>query len=51
MLRADSLWLDAIHCMNHSIEIALKDAFVQSYVEEIFNISMAIHCTYEKSQK
>lgn len=51
LLKADSPWLVTMHCMNHRLELALKDAFSQSYVEEIINILTGIYFTYEKSPK
>ena len=48
LLRVDSPWLVAIHCMNHHIELTHMAAFVQSYVEEIMNILTAFHSTYER---
>ena len=29
LLRADSLWLVAMHCLIHCIELAIKDAFIR----------------------
>lgn len=51
LLRKDMPWLVAIHCFNHRLELAAKDACSSSYLEEISTMLLNLHYTYEKSPK
>ena len=35
LLREDLPWLVAIHCLNHRLELAVKDAFTKTYMDEV----------------
>jgi hypothetical protein len=41
-IKAKVLWLVQIHCVAHHLELALKDAFKDTYVEEIDDDDAAI---------
>ena len=44
-------WLELVHCFNHRIELALKDAFDTSPFGDIDNMLMKLYYLYEKSPK
>ncbi len=41
-IKAKVLWLVQIHCVAHHLELALKDAFKDTYIEEIDDDDAAI---------
>ena len=49
LLREDLPWLFAIHCLNHHLELAAKDAFAKSYMDDVFIMLMNLY--YQKSPK
>ena len=51
LLKQDMPWLTAVHCMNHRLELAAKDACATSYLDEISTLLVNLHYTYEKSPK
>ena len=50
-LKEESPWLTAIHCFNHRIELAAKDAFGNSVFEEIDQMLAFLYKLYQKSSK
>ena len=46
-----ALWLQLVHCFNHRIKLALKDAFDTSPFGDIDNMLMKLYYLYEKSPK
>ena len=47
----DMPWLIAVHCFNHRLELAAKDAFKNTYLDEVSNMLMNIYYVYHKSPK
>ena len=50
-VKDSALWLQSVHCFNHRIELALKDAFDKSPFGDIGNMLMKQYYLYEKSPK
>ena len=48
-LRVDKPWLVTVHCFNHRLELAVKDAFAGSYYTELFKIFTQIYYLYNNS--
>ena len=51
LMKEESPWLEVIHCFNHRLELAIKDAFTNtafSAVEEFLN---QLYLLYQKSPK
>ena len=44
-------WLELVHCFNHHIDLALKDAFDTSPFGDIHNMLMKLYYLYEKGPK
>ena len=44
-------WLELVHCFNHRIELALKDAFENSAFANIETLLMKLYYLYRKSPK
>ena len=51
LLKEDMPWLVAVHCMNHRLELAAKDACSTSFLDEISTMLLNLHYMYEKSPK
>ena len=51
LLKEDMPWLVAVHCMNHRLELAAKDACITSFLDEISTMLLNLHYMYEKSPK
>ena len=51
LLKEDMPWLVAVHCMNHQLELAAKDACSTSFLDEISTVLLNLHYMYEKSPK
>ena len=51
IVRDSALWLQLVHCFNHRIKLALKDAFDTSPFGDIDNMLMKLYYLYEKSPK
>jgi hypothetical protein len=51
LLKQQSPWLQVIHCFNHRVELALKDAFATTSFSKIDEMLMKLHYLYEKSPK
>ena len=51
LLKEDMPWLVAVHCMNHRLELAAKDACITSFLDEILTMLLNLHYMYEKSPK
>ena len=49
LLKQQSPWLQVIHCFNHRIELALKDAFITTSFPKIDEMLMKLHYLYQKS--
>ena len=41
-------WIVGIHCLNHRLELAIKDAFKGTAFDEICTLLSNIHTVYEK---
>jgi hypothetical protein len=51
LLRKNSPWLIAIHCLNHRLELAAKDAFSGTYIDEILTMLTNLYAMYHRSPK
>ena len=51
LLKKECPWLTAIHCFNHRIELAAKDAFGNSVFEEIEQMLTFLYKLYQNSSK
>ena len=51
ILREEVPWLIAIHCLNHRLELAAKNAFSKTYMEDVSQMLMDMYYVYEKSCK
>ena len=51
LLKQELPWLVAVHCMNHHLELAAKDAFSNTYLNEVSTMLVNLHFVYEKSPK
>ena len=51
LLRDASSWLIAVHRFNHRVELAAKDAFENSFFEDINKILAFLYYLYQKSSK
>ena len=49
LMQADLLWLQAIHCYNHPLKLAIKDAFKNDNFNEIDETLMTFYYLYRKS--
>ncbi|XP_046852248.1 zinc finger protein 862-like [Xenia sp. Carnegie-2017] len=50
-LRKDSPWLLTIHCFNHRLELAVKDAFKGTEFDEVDELLTKLYYLYQKSAK
>ena len=50
-LREEMPWLVVVHCFNHHLELAAKDAFNQTYMADITVMLTRIFYMYNKSPK
>ena len=51
LMHADSPWLQVIHCFNHHLELAIKDAFKNDNFNKIDEMLMKFYYLYQKSPK
>ena len=51
LLKQQSPWLQVIHCFNHHVELALKDAFGMASFSKIDEMLMKLHYLYQESPK
>ena len=52
LLRNDEMpWLIGMHCLNHRLELAAKNAFEDTYLNEITDMLLSTYYVYEKSPK
>ena len=51
LLKQRSPWLQVIHCFNHRVELALKDAFSTTSFSKIDEMLMKLYYLYQKSPK
>jgi len=50
-LPAEMPWLVGIHCLNHRLELVMKDAFSETVFYEICTLLSNIHSVFEQSPK
>lgn len=50
-LKEESAWLTTIHCFNHRIELAAKDAFQNSVFEDVDQMLVFLYKLYQNSSK
>lgn len=51
LLRAESPWLNVVHCFNHRFELAIKYAFRNTFFDEIDTLLTKIYYLYRQSPK
>ena len=51
LLKEKSPWIQVIHCFNHRVELALKDAFRTTSFEEVDSMLCKLYCLYQRSPK
>lgn len=52
LLRNDEMpWLIGMHCLNHRLELAAKNVFEDTYMNEISEMLLSLYYVYEKSPK
>ena len=51
LLRGELPWLVAIHCLNHRLELAAKNTFAKTYMDNVSKLLMDMYYVYEKSSK
>ena len=51
LLQEDMPWMVAIHCLNHRLELAAKDALKNSYMTDVTDMLMNLYYIYHKSPK
>jgi hypothetical protein len=51
LLRADMPWLVAIHCLNHRLELGVKNALYKTYMDEVTDLLTSLYYVYSKSPK
>ena len=44
-------WLTVVHCFNHRLELAVKDAFKETFFDEIDMMLLKLYYLYKKSPK
>ncbi len=44
-------WLTVVHCFNHRLELAVKDAFKGTFFNEIDTMLLKLYYLYKKSSK
>ena len=49
LLRQEVPWIEGIHCLNHRLELAAKDAFSETYMTEVTKVLMDMYYVYQKS--
>ena len=50
-MRESIAWLSAIHCFNHSLELAVKDTFNTTFFKEVDNMLLRLFYLYRESPK
>ena len=51
LVKDSAPWLELVHCFNHRIELALKDAFEKTFFSKIENMLTKLYYLYQKSPK
>ena len=51
LVKDSAPWLELVHCFNHRIELALKDAFDTSPFSKIDDMLLKLYYLYQKSPK
>lgn len=51
ILKKTAPWLEVIHCFNHRVELAIKDAFDHTEFGKIDEMLLKLHYLYKKSPK
>jgi len=51
LLRQEMPWLVAVHCLNHRLELAVKNAFANTYMDEVCSMLTNFYYVYENSPK
>jgi hypothetical protein len=51
LLRQQSPWIIGFHCMNHRLELAIRDACKESLFDDVFLVLRNIHSIFERSPK
>ena len=51
LLRGELPWLVAIHCLNHRLELAAKNGFAKTYMDDVSTLLMDMYSVYKNSSK
>ena len=51
LLKADCPWLVVMHCLNHRLELAAKDAFKGTSIDAVLTMLNTLHQLYDSSPK
>ena len=51
LVKDSAPWLELVHCFNHRIELALKNAFEKTFFSKIENMLTKLYYLYQKSPK
>ena len=51
LLRKEMLWLVAVYCLNHRLELGVKDALSKTYMNELSTMLINLYYAYKKSPK
>ena len=51
LVRKEIPWVIGVHCLNHRLELAVKDALGKTYFEEVTNILTSLYYLYNNSPK
>ena len=51
LIKEKAPWFELVHCFNHHIELALKDAFENSAFAKMETMLMKLYYLYQKSPK
>ena len=47
LLRGRISWLVAIHCLNHRLELGVKDALTKTHMDEVTTMLTNLYYVYE----
>ena len=51
LVRDAAPWVDIVHCFNHRLELAIKDAFTTKFYHTIDEMLIKLYYLYQKSPK
>ena len=51
LFRDEAPWVEAVHCFNHQLELAIKDVFIESTFYSNIDEMLSLYWLYQKSPK